>query len=103
MSNATYINFFPGDMNTPRSLTINNEPEWAIEDLPGLMESIVMGCTSSCAVEDRKAMVAALEDGDLLRALFGDNNLIEVQDAVEELHALLPESGAQYFGKDQCW
>lgn len=86
-----YINFFPGNTRDSRSVSINADAFYGLDDLVGLVDSMLAGSTSSAPVDGAKA---ALEDGSIwgdLSATYGDET---VQAALEELHNLLPGNGS---------
>ena len=92
---AQFINFFPGSTQDERSITIDAQAGYAIEDLEGFVKSVIAGCTSSCHIaadgEDGElaSHIAALEDGALLADWFGRDEHPANQSAVEEVHAEL--------------
>ena len=91
---AQFINFFPGSTQDERSITIDAQAGYAIEDLEGFVKSVIAGCTSSCYIAadgedgDLASLIAALEDGALLAEWFGGESEDETE-AVEEVHAAL--------------
>lgn len=104
-----YANFFPGSMQEERSLTIDAEAGYALEDLEGFIRSIIDGHTSSLPIaedgkeDDLASLISALEDGALLAEWFGDqDNEDETaeqraqREAVEEAHDLLRQYKKQH-------
>lgn len=99
---AQFINFFPGNTQDERSITIDAQAGYAVEDLEGLVKSVIAGCTSSCHIAadgedgDLVSLIAALEDGAVLADWFGSEESEDEteeqraqREAVEEVHAAL--------------
>lgn len=90
-----FINFFPGDTRDERSLSIDADAGYAVEDLEDFVKSVIVGCTSSCYIAadgedgDLASHIAALKDGALLGDWFGRDEHPANQSAVEEVHAEL--------------
>ncbi len=82
----TYINFFPGNTRDERELSVNEVDAYGVEDIIGLVDSMIKGCTSSAPAE---GALAALEDGSLWGELCAEHGDDAVQGALEELHDLL--------------
>lgn len=82
-----YINFFPGNMRDARDLTLSEVMAYYdAGDIAEFVDSMIVGCTASISTDGVKG---ALEDGSIwgdLCAKYGDE---AVQEALEELHALL--------------
>lgn len=97
---AQFINFFPGSTQDERSITIDAQAGYALEDLEGFVKSVITGCTSSCYIAadgedgDLASLIAALEDGALLAEWFGcgESEDDAQREAVEEVHAVLTAS-----------
>lgn len=97
---SAYLNFFPGDTRDERSLSIDETDGYAVEDLEGFVNSVIIGCTSSLYIAadgedgDLSSLLNALEDGALLADWFGGSeDETEEQraqrEAVEEVHDAL--------------
>ena len=82
----SYINFFPGDTREAREISISDIEAYGKDDIVGLVDSMIVGSTSSAPVDGVKA---ALEDGSLWADLCAKHGDDAVQGALEELHALL--------------
>ena len=81
-----YINFFPGNTRDSREVSVNAEAAYGVEDVVGLVGSMLVGCTSSAPADGASF---ALEDGALWAELSARHGEEAVQAALEELHALL--------------
>lgn len=85
-----YLNFTPAYLNTERSLTVDAQDGYAVEDLEGFVQSVIDGCTSSLYIAtdgwdgDLASHIAALEDGALLADWFGGS---DSEDETEEQRA----------------
>lgn len=82
----SFINFFPGNTRDEREVSVSDDASYGMEDVVGLVDSMIAGCTSSAPVA---GAVAALEDGSIWADLVAKHGEESVQDAIEELHALL--------------
>jgi hypothetical protein len=81
----TYINFFPGNVDASRKISIGANAVYAVEDVIDLVDAIIRGFTCSAPVEGAKD---ALEDG----SIWGDFCHLHgevVEEVLEELHDLL--------------
>jgi hypothetical protein len=85
-----YINFFPGNTRESRALDVDEHAHYGIEDIIGLVDSMLTGATSSAPVDLSKD---ALCDGSIWADLCAKHGEDAVQDALEELHALLADEG----------
>lgn len=85
---SNYINFFPGDTREEREISINDNAAYGMGDIIELVDSIIVGCTGSADVAGAKE---ALEDGSIWGDLCAKHGDDAVQDALEELHALLDD------------
>lgn len=83
----TYINFFPGNTRDSREVSITPDAAYGQEDIVGLVDSMLSGCTSSAPVDGARF---ALEDGSIWGDLCAKHGEEAVQGALEELHDLLP-------------
>lgn len=85
----SYINFFPGSMQSERGISVDPISAYATAgDLGDFLQSILFGCTASISEDGIKD---ALEDGELLGIIqnqygFSDQELTEV---VDELRSAL--------------
>lgn len=86
MSNPTYINFFPGSTSDERSLSIDDTEAYGHEDIVGLVDSMIVGCTSSAPTEGARD---AVRDGSLWGDLCAKHGDDMVRGTLEELDALL--------------
>jgi len=99
-----YLNFFPGSTQENRSLSIDEQAGYAIEDLEGFVRSVIDGCTCSLWIaeegeqDELKDHINALEDGALLAEWFGVQDSEDEtegqraqREAVEEVHAVIFE------------
>lgn len=81
----TYINFFPGNVDAARELSIAANPDYAVEDVIDMAEAMIRGFACSAPVEGAKD---ALEDGSIWGDLCKQHGEA-VEEVLGELHVLL--------------
>lgn len=80
------INFYPGSMRDSRELSIDTVAAYSDYGIVELVDSMIVGTTASA---DFDGALAAVEDGALWADLCAKHGDDAVQEALEELHALL--------------
>ena len=83
-----YINFFPGTTREARSLSTSGEAAYGAQDITGLVDSMIVGCTGSVHLDGVKD---ALEDGSIWGNLCEKHGEEAVQAVLEELHDLVTQ------------
>lgn len=81
----TYINFFPGNVDASREISIGVNAVYAVEDVIDLADAMIRGLTCSAPVEGAKD---ALEDGSIWGDLCEQHGEA-VEEVLGELHDLL--------------
>lgn len=81
-----YINSYPGNTCNVNKISVSAGAAYNIEDVFGLVESMIVGDMSSAPLE---GALMALEDGSIWSDLCAKHGDVSVQYALEELHELL--------------